>query len=1007
MGATALTMSMMIVSPLHAQAAPAKPAPAASKPPATTAPVPATPPAPEPDDIVVTSFRASLEAGLDIKRQAIAVVDSIVAEDIGKFPTQNIAEALQRIPGIEMVRNSESNEGNRIQLRGLGAEFTLTTLNGAQIKTTSSTNIGGSTRDFNYDVFPSELFARADVIKTPLAELEEGGVAGVVNLRLPKPFDRPGLKISGGVSGQYNTLSKYWNPRGNLLVSGNFGDFGILIGVAKSGNRNRRGGFESTGMYYSEAANVRFNPNSAFNDLRGGASVTPPPGGTNGLDTFRLDYTNPAANLNGVSRADLSEALVPRLFRSVATQNERERWGGNASLQWKTDRVDVSLDMLYSKLDDEFQRHILGFPTRGSIRIAQGPAFNPNFLVSNGAISSTNIPAWVPLKPSVDANGKLQGSFGNVTLQNADVYTKSRTEFFNITLNGRFKLTEDLTLVAQAGQSRSKAERSDNTAIINGLDALHTITFDSATDPFFPTLSTNRSLLDATSYRELLLTGFRTQEKDLQRNARLVVEYDWGWGAFDGKLKIGGAYTESTKELQRSSFGNGANDPANPLSQFVVPGVGRFGALTPAQKAAYFQTILTPLNLSGFSNQGSANAPTSWLFVSRDYLENTLNIDSANASAPFDASTSFKTVERIKALFVQTDFRTELFGNTLRGNVGLRYVDTTTDINNFALRAGVATPVNIRGGYKNWLPSASAVYNVTDTILARVLYGRTLTRSSLRLISSPVSIPNPGIASITIGNPDLAPQYASNWDFIGEWYFDRGGVLSAGYFTKVITNRPVQQTETNIPFSTLGIPDSLFSSPINTGNGVNPNEPFTVNRPVNLDRYTVKGFEFAYQQQLRFLPQPFDGLGLIGSLTLISTADLPWTATDGTKQRLRILPKYTLSGTVYYEKGPLSLRASYTYRAEQFEGGNVTSFLTQNNGIDTQIWSNGRGYLDASAGYKVTKNIEFRIDAQNLTNTRTFQFARQKDGKYGDEKSRVDNAFKNGINLTFGVRANF
>ncbi|WP_229458985.1 TonB-dependent receptor plug domain-containing protein [Massilia glaciei] len=139
--------------------------------------------------VTVSGFRSSLEKALDSKRASVTTRESIVAEDIGKFPEQNIADAMIRLPGVEVVRDGNSNEGQRIQLRGLGSEYTVTTFNGAPGRATSSGNVGNSTRDFNYDVFASEPFSKVDVYKGPLAGLEEGGIAGVVDLNTPRPFN--------------------------------------------------------------------------------------------------------------------------------------------------------------------------------------------------------------------------------------------------------------------------------------------------------------------------------------------------------------------------------------------------------------------------------------------------------------------------------------------------------------------------------------------------------------------------------------------------------------------------------------------------------------------------------------------------------------------------------------------------------------------------------------------------------------------------------------------------
>src|SRR5687767_2641866 len=209
------------------------------------------------EEVVVTSFRESLAAGIELKREAVGVRDSIVAEDIGKFPEQNVAESLQRIPGVFLSRDGASNEGQRISIRGLGSEYSVTTINGAPVRTTSSQNVGTSTRDFNFDVFPSELFGRVDVYKTPQASLEEGGIAGNVDLQTPRPFDSSERVIRYGGAYNYNSQSEEWTPRGSLLVSDTWGNFGALLGVAYAKNINERSGFQSTGSYNTSALGSR------------------------------------------------------------------------------------------------------------------------------------------------------------------------------------------------------------------------------------------------------------------------------------------------------------------------------------------------------------------------------------------------------------------------------------------------------------------------------------------------------------------------------------------------------------------------------------------------------------------------------------------------------------------------------------------------------------------------------------------------------------------------------
>jgi len=178
--------------------------------------------APE-QEIVVTGIRASLSSAQSIKRNASAIVDSIVADDIGKLPDTNTTEALQRISGIQVSR--DRGEGGSVAIRGLTQ--VLTTMNGRQIFTAD----GG--RGYNLQDFPSELLAGVDVYKTPTADLIEGGIGGVIDLRTRKPLDLPGLTISGSARVRYNDLVDKFSPLASVLVSDRWnvgdGEMGLIL----------------------------------------------------------------------------------------------------------------------------------------------------------------------------------------------------------------------------------------------------------------------------------------------------------------------------------------------------------------------------------------------------------------------------------------------------------------------------------------------------------------------------------------------------------------------------------------------------------------------------------------------------------------------------------------------------------------------------------------------------------------------------------------------------------
>ncbi|MES3150771.1 TonB-dependent receptor [Sphingomonas faeni] len=175
-------------------------------------------------DIVVTGVRASLRSAVNIKRNASQIVDSIVAEDIGKLPDNNVAEALQRISGIQISRNQ--GEGSAIAIRGLTQ--VRTELNGRSVFT------AGGDRGVSFEDIPSELLGGVDVYKTPSADLIEGGIGGLINLKTRRPLDFKGFQVAGTARGYYFDNADKVTPQVSGLISNRWdtgiGEIGVLVG---------------------------------------------------------------------------------------------------------------------------------------------------------------------------------------------------------------------------------------------------------------------------------------------------------------------------------------------------------------------------------------------------------------------------------------------------------------------------------------------------------------------------------------------------------------------------------------------------------------------------------------------------------------------------------------------------------------------------------------------------------------------------------------------------------
>ena len=202
--------------------------------------------------VVVTGFRASLNSALTTKKNSDGIVDSIKAEDIAKFPDANLAESLQRVPGVALARG-DGGEGKQITVRGLNAGFTRVRITGIEgVAATGASDINGSTnrgRGFDFSVFASELFNSLEVRKTSEAAIEEGSLGATVDLRTARPFDYKGRTASIGGQAFYNELSQKTQPRFTGLFSDrwdtDFGKVGALVSGAFSKRRATEEGYEA------------------------------------------------------------------------------------------------------------------------------------------------------------------------------------------------------------------------------------------------------------------------------------------------------------------------------------------------------------------------------------------------------------------------------------------------------------------------------------------------------------------------------------------------------------------------------------------------------------------------------------------------------------------------------------------------------------------------------------------------------------------------------------------
>ncbi len=459
------------------------------------------------DTVTVTGYRASVEKALDIKRGEAGVVDAIVAEDIGKFPDLNLAESLQRVPGVVITR--EAGEGRNISVRGLGPDFTRVRINGmeALITVGAGDQSGGTNRGrgFDFNVFASDLFSQLLVRKTASADVEEGSLGATVDLRTARPFDYDGFTFAASGQASYNAMAEKADPRVAALISNTWADgtFGALLSVAYSERQALEEG-SNTGRWANGPSNGNFNAASPFTQARS-ASV-----------------------------------YHPRFPRYVQMEHEQKRLGVTGTLQWKpTDATEISLDTLYSKIDAKRDEHYIE-----AISFSRGTSTTPRLVGK---------PAMIVKDGVIENNALVYGEFDNVDIRTENRHDEWSTEFKQIALNGQHRFGDDFTLSGKVGISRSKHENPIQTTIIMDKYDVDGYSYDYRGNSRFPKLNYGIDPTNPVGW-ELAEIRLRPQYVDNDFDTGQV---DFNWNLSPGFRLKGGIlaknYTFDTVELRRAS----------------------------------------------------------------------------------------------------------------------------------------------------------------------------------------------------------------------------------------------------------------------------------------------------------------------------------------------------------------------------------------------------------------------------------------------------------------------
>jgi iron complex outermembrane recepter protein len=910
------------------------------------------------DDIVVTGLRQSLQSAQSIKRNADQFVDSITAQDIGRLPDVNVAEALQRVSGVQISRNR--GEGAAIAVRGLTQ--VRTELNGRDIFSAS----GG--RGLSWEEVGSELLAGVDIYKNPSSDLIEGGLAGTVNLRTRLPFDSPGQVVAatGGVT-YYDLAGKSGQQLSGLYSNRwqtGIGEIGLLLNV----------GYQTTSFREDKTFVEPFYQHGPS----GPGVRTPVPGYANQL------------------------VLLPHGGGFSVAYGDRERLSGAAAIQWRP-AEGLEFYAQYFRADYKFDEAGVSFTAYDNTNGDIPPSADRPFTVDENGIVRTGY---------LDNPGADSVNFG----------TMRDTSTTDISGGVRWEMTDNLRLTVDYQHIDSDVEQQTlnltasplNPRInVPGFGQDYDFYFDISNDiPVFQS-SVPGYYANINNYGMTAILPYaeRNEAQSDAVRADLVWDFDEG---FIKDVRVGGRYTDQGAINRNTTYGtwtaigqtcaNWSSDAncylLSEFPQYAEPNRFQSSLLRGAGADSVFGQV--------------------WQF--RDSLVRDPEAAFAAVRAisgqeiafrPFDAPDAFQgnINEQTYAGYVRASFGGELGGLRFDGNAGVRAVRTETEANgrriltyrnpNGPQGTNITEDEDFSGGreYTKYLPSANLRVFLTDELIFRAAASKNLTRPSFSQLNPQFNLSvsyangdatlptllnssqpydpvnNPYIGTGTaLGDPNLLPEESTNFDAALEWYFNSVGYAYITGFYKNIKNLIVVR------------PTAPFRQEI-TGLGV---VQFNVERYLNQSSGYVRGFEVGGQAFADFLPAPFDGLGVQANYTF-ADSDAGQTAAGDINSVTNIsvplnnLSKHSFNLVGLYDKGGLNMRLAYNWRSSYLQGTRNTG--TQN----LPIFGDSSGVLDASVTYDVTRQFALTVDAQNLLNTafKTYQIFNDRPRDYVINDRRV------------------
>ena len=860
------------------------------------------------DEIVVTgSFATSLADALTIKRRADSISDAVSASDIGNFPAVNVAEALQRVPGVSISR--EAGEGQFVSVRGLGPNFQSVTLNGSPIAYNENIrNSDQSGRQFQFRVIPADLISAIVVTKAPTADLLDGGIGANLDIRTADALDTEPF-ATARLYTHYENRTEANTPNGSLSAGWRNADrtFGVIAGLSLATRDVQFDRVQTTG------------------------------------------YTNRV--VNGVTVA------VPNEIQMTLEREERERISAMAGLSWKpSDAFAARLDVLYSKFNNIIDEDRISFGLGGrsdfSTRLVASSARVVNGVLYAGTINGGRI----------DRNAE----YSEQEHENLSVHAKVDWDVAGWTLSPSISYSEANSFLPVPLQ-RISGGTIENPV---GLTYSYDFGDDPVGNRQYASLLTNLDFGSPTSTSVSAYRTRPINSEDNDTTALLNVgrALDAGFGAITlSSIAFGGQYTDRSRDYQRRDRvltarpGVSVNTPEFLNSQLPS------NAFNQSIRSLYNMGLTYNRALFGRSyvipnESDDTNAQSDDLVPTGADLQQSYGVDEEITAlygrADFSADLGSMPLEGNFGLrWVTTE--TLVKGTLLTAGRNAAGAVTT-----------VVNPQTFEGSYEEFLPSLNLNLSLRDNLLLRVGASRTLTRPSLADLRTAV-VPNSSLitqvflngqtaldnasASAKVGvggNPTLSPYTSVNYDASLEWYFNDFGALYGAVFKKDISDfiGGIARTE-QILFATQA--------------GQTLTADLLITRPQNIGDATVEGIEFGGSYKIDW------GFGIAASATFTdSEAEVEATPGNVITAGLQGVSDTSYSISPFFEKGPFEVHFSYTYRSDFTANGNITPGSNAVIDKNAAIVADGFGTLDFGASWQVNDTFQIFAEGTNITDER-------------------------------------